>query len=339
MMNPERIKVYYDLIRVGICSESIKLFPGAPKRFFRINGACFMLETSQGKYALWMVSKEENELSAEIGLLRLLEEKGIRGFLFPIRLKNDYFYSTLKDGRVFFLTDWPDLRSISYRNDILSLLKLVINFRKVMDSPELSAIKFKTLQKSLIDRYQDMIKSFKSFWFLANYRLHPTVFDQLFLKHSDRFIKEAELSLNLIQNSTYSALFEAKESFRPIINNFNRSNLRALPNGQVMCISLKECLLDVSLVDLALLMAKTGRANGWGSEWYEGISQIYNESFLMTKDDLEVVRAYLAFPWESYRLVARYYHNRVNWPVCLFVEKMERILESNGNKNKLLFQV
>ncbi len=335
-MNLERIRVYYELIRVGIGSESAKTFPGAPKSFCRINGPCFMLETTCGRYAMWLVSEEEPQLLAKLELLRILGEKGIQGFLFPIRLKNDYFYNVLEDGRLFYLTDWPELRRISFRHDLNSLLTLIINFRKVMSPPELSILKIKTPLRNLIERYQDMIKSIKSFAMLANFRLHPTMFDRVFLKYWEGIIREAEFAFDLIRSSAYSNMVNAKESLRPIINDFSRSNLRALLNGQAICISLKGSVLDAPLTDLALLMVKTGRANRWSHDWYDRITEAYSGSFPLTNEDLEVIRAYIAFPWESYRLAARYYHNRVNWPVGVFVEKMKRIAIGEKNRKKLI---
>lgn len=336
MMNPERIKLYYDLMRVGIGLKSVRLFPGRAKSFYRINGPCFTLETTCGRYALWVVSKEEPQLLVEMELLRILNEKGISGFLYPIRLKNNCFYDVLEDGRLFYLTDWPELRRISFRHDINSLLTLSINFRKVMSSSKLSILKVNTPSKYLIEKYQDMIKSIKSFVMLASFRLHPTIFDRIFLEHWKGIIREAEFALELIRSSKYSNMIDMKESLRPIINDFSRSNLRALFNGQAICISLKGSVIDIPLIDLALLMVKTGRANRWSRDWYEKIIEAYNESFPLTNEDLEIIRAYIAFPWELYRLVARYYHNRVNWPIRVFVEKIERILERNKERRKLL---
>ncbi len=338
MMNPEYIKVYYNLLGLGIGPESVKLFPEVVTRFYRINGACFMLETPREKFALWLATEDEPRLLAEQEILSLLKVKGNEGFLFPIRLKNNSFHGVLENGRLFYLTNWPELRPISFRNDlnIESLVQLVIDFRMVMDHSGLSVLDVKMPGKPLIDRFQDMINSLRSFMMLASYRLHPTKFDQMFLKHSELLVMEAELALNLIEISAYLKMYEEKGSFRPIINDFSRSNLRVLPTGRAICISLKESTLDLPLVDLALLMVKTGRANRWSREWYDKIIKIYNKSFPLSKEVLEVIRAYLAFPWELYRLAALYYHNRVNWPVCAFVEKMERILESKEANKKLI---
>lgn len=294
-----------------------------------------MLETSLGKYALWLISEEEPRFLAELELLDILKRKQIEGFLYPIHLKNNHCYSTLADGRLFFITNWLELRQISYRNDIKSLVKLITDFHMAICSSESSILMEEPL-KSLVDRYQDMIRYVNSFAMLASHRLFPTVFDQVFLRHWGEFVNEAELAIKLIQSSTYLKMFEAKESFRPIINNFNRSNLGVLPNGQAICISLKERTIDVPLMDLALLMLKTGRSNRWSKEWYDKIIEEYNESFQLTNEELEIIRAYLAFPWELYRLAARYYHNRVNWPVSVFVEKLERILEGKAERDKLL---
>lgn len=335
-MNPERIRIYYDLMQAGISFESVRSFPGVSLSFDRINGPCFLLETTCGRYALWLVSQEETQLSVELELLRILEEKGIEGFLYPVRLRNERFYDVLKDGRLFYLTDWLELRPISFRNNFDSLLKLVIDFRRVMSSSELPVLKTKTQPKSLLERYQDMIKSLKSFAMLASYRLHPTKFDRIFLEHWDGLIHEAESALELMRSSSYLNMAGTKESFLPIINDFSRHNLRALPNGQAVCISLKESALDIPLMDLALLIVKTGRANRWGHDWYDRIIKAYSKSFPLTDEDLEIIRAYIAFPWELYRLAARYYHNRVNWPVSVFIEKMGRILECNKEREKLL---
>lgn len=336
MMDQEQIRIYYDLMKLGMSIESIKLLPGAPKCFWKIDGAHFILETFRGKYALWLVSKGEPRLQTEMELLHLLKKKQIEGFLYPVRLKNNNYYGVLKDGGFFYLTHWPELRRISYRSDINSLLSLIINFRTVVNSSDFSGFQTRTLQKSLIDRYQDMIRSMKSFATLAGYRLNPTRFDQLFLQNWEGFIAEAEQALKLIRSSTYLKVFAKRESLRPIINNFSRRNFRALINGQAICLSIKDSLLDIPLMDVALFMAKTGRANRWSREWYDQIIETYNNIIPMADEDLEIIRAYLAFPWEPYRLAARYYYNLVNWPVSAFVEKMERILLGEEARQKLI---
>lgn len=335
MINQELIKVYNDLMRFGISSETVRIFPGAPKQFYRIDDACFFLETFRGKYGFWVVSEEER-IRVELGLLGILEKKRSEGFLYPIRLNDNRFYGALKDERFFYLTDWAELKPISFKNDIKSLLRIIVDFRLVMNPPEYTNLKLKASERSLIVRYKEMIKSFETFKTLAGYRIHPTIFDRIFLENYEAIIKEAILALKLILDSVYLKMFEIKESFRPIINDFSRSNLRTLPNGQVICLSLKECELGVPLMDLALFMAKTGRANRWRHDWYEEIIDTYNDSYPLTGDDLKVLHAYLAFPWEAYRLAARYYYNRVNWPVSAFVEKMERLLESKEDRMKLL---
>lgn len=337
IMNQERIKIYYDLMKLGLNFESIKLFPGTVNIFTRMDRACFIMETSRGKYALWLVSGEEQRLQDGLRLLQLLKESQIEGFLYPVQLKDGSFYGVIKEGGYFYLTKWPELRGVSYRKDLNSLLNLIVNFRKVLNSCDLSVFKTKTSPMSLINHFQDMIKAMKSFALLAEYRLNPTGFDQLYRRNWKGFVAEAEFALELLRSSAYRKLSAAKESLRPIINNFSRRNLRAFANGRVVCLNIKDSSMDMPIMDLALLMVKTGRANRWSREWHDHIIEKYNEKFLLTDEEIEIIRAYLAFPWEAYRLAARYYYNRVNWPVSVFVEKMERILKSNEDR-EILFK-
>jgi len=336
MITEKQIKMYFELMKLGMSCDSLKLFPGVLKCFWRTEGACFLVETSRGKYALRMIREEESWLRGEMELLDLLKERQIKGFLYPVRLKDNSFYGILKDGGCFYLTDWPELKPISYRDQIKSLLSLIIEFGSALSSYDFSKLQLKTRQKSLVSIYQDMIGSMKSFATLAVYRLNPTRFDQLFLKYWEDLVAEGDEALNLIESSNYLKMIAARDSLRPIINNFSRRNLRASQNNQAICLNIKDSLLDIPLLDLALLMLKTGRANRWNREWYDWIINTYNQSFILTNDDLEVVRAYLTFPWEAYRLGARYYHNRVNWPVSTFVEKMERILIGDEARRSLL---
>lgn len=336
-MNPERIKAYYELMKIGFGSELIKLFPGPLRRVERINNKCFLLETSKGRNALWLVRGDESRLLAELNLLRLLEEQGVEGFLFPVRLKNNEFYGALGDDRFFYITDWPELKPISFRNDLClnSLSQIVINFRKAFEQADLTALNLKNSETDLINEFQTMINFLKSFVLLARYRLNPTGFDRLFLESSPRFIATAELALSLIQDTVYPDIYAAQKGFQPLINNFSRSNLRSFPNDQAVCLSLKESSLDLPLLDLALLISKTGRANRWREEWAKKMIDLYQESFLLTEEDLKIIGAYLTFPWEVYRLTSRYYHNRVNWSVGTFIEKMERLMAVEEDRKAL----
>jgi CotS family spore coat protein len=317
----------------------LELIPTKPNRIRPFDRDCFIIETAYGKLALWIHHRSEAVLAYQIQILKICETCGTQGFLYPIPLTDGRTYAPLDERRWFYLTNWPELRKVSFRSatDLCFLVKLIAGFRKAMAGQGLGvSLPERNEDTELFSRFCQITQSLDSFALLAQNRLRPTQFDRLFLAHLPEAKNWLEQSLALLKKCGYNRLWATVTTQDIIINRLVRSNLMIHPTGAAFCLRLNDFRWDLPIIDLAILLIKTGRSGQWNPDWLNIILSEYREFFPITASEEGVLRAYLTFPWSFYRLAARYYYNRTQWPVFTFIEKMERVLADEKQRGQLI---
>ncbi|MCL6588390.1 MAG: hypothetical protein K6U80_00395 [Firmicutes bacterium] len=319
--------------------QLLQLIPVKPNRIRPLDRGCFILDTAYGNLALWVHCRSEAVLAYQIQLLKICEASGAKGFLYPISLTDSRTYAPLGERRWFYLTEWPELRKVSFRSigDLRLLVKLIAGFRNALSTQGLGfSLPERNEDPELISRFHRIAQCFDSFALLAQNRLRPTQFDRLFLAYLPEARRWVERAVTLLKKCGYTRLRATVTTQDIIINRLVRSNLRIHADGGAFCLRLNDFRWDLPVIDLAILLIKTGRSAQWDPNWLRIALAGYREFFPITPSEEGLLRAYLAFPWSFYRLAARYYYNRTQWPLFTFIEKMERVLADEGRRGKLV---
>jgi spore coat protein I len=166
---------------------------------------------------------------------------------------------------------------------------------------------------------------------LARHRIRPTQFDKIYLECFPELIKGAQKALVALEATEYSRLNAEVTVQDMVMNNFSRGNLRILSNHAV-CLQFNDYYWELPIVDLALLLVKTGRSHRWGLEWFNILIEEYRTHFSISKEEYGIILAVLSFPWHVYRLCNRYFFNQVVWPISKMTEKLERVLDNEPRR-------
>lgn len=327
------------LLELALDSQPFQLIPAKPDRIQLLDRDCFILETAGGNLALWVHHCSEAVLAYQMQILTIFEANGARGFLYPVSLADGRTYAPLDERRWFYITKWPKLRNVSFRSpeDIRLLVKLIAGFRETLTRQGLRfGLVERNEENELINRFRRITQCFDSFALLAQNRLRPTQFDRLFLEYLPEARTWVGWALALLEKYNYNRLWASVTTQDLIINRLVRSNLRIHTTDGAFCLRLNDFRWDLPIIDLAILLIKTGRSAGWSSDWFHSALADYGETFPITRSEEGVLRAYLTFPWSFYRLAARYYYNRTQWPLFAFIEKMERILVDEERRGMLM---
>lgn len=319
--------------------QSFELIPIKPNQIHPFDRGCFILETACGKLALWVHHHSEAVLAYQIQILKICETCGTKGFLYPIPLTDGRTYAPLDERRWFYLTNWPELSKVSFRSatDLRFLVKLIAGFRKAMAVQGLGiGLPERKEDTELISHFSRIAQYFDSFALLAQNRLRPTQFDRLFLAYLPEARNWLEQALTLLKECGYNRLWATATTQNIIINRLVRGNLRIHDTGGAFCLRLNDFRWDLPIIDLAILLIKTGRSGQWNPNWLHSVLTEYREFFPITSSEEGVLRAYLTFPWSFYRLAARYYYNRTQWPLFAFIEKMERVLADEERRGQFI---
>ncbi|HEX3047667.1 MAG TPA: hypothetical protein VHY08_23145 [Bacillota bacterium] len=320
-------------------SPQLQLIPAKPDRIQPFDRDCFILETVSGNLALWIHHRSEAALAYQMQILKICEINGAQGFLYPISLTDGRTYARLDENRWFYVTEWPELRGVSFRStgDLRLLVKLITGFRKAQGQGLVFGLPERNEETELISRFNRIIRCFDSFALLARRRLHPTQFDRLFLAYLPEARTWIGRALALLEKCDYSRFWASLTTQDLIINRLVRSNLRIHTSGSgAFCLRLNDFRWDLPIIDLGILLIKTGRSAQWNRKWFYDILSEYQKPFPLTHSEAGLLQAYLTFPWSFYRLAARYYYNRTQWPLFTFIEKMDRVLVEDKWRGELV---
>jgi CotS family spore coat protein len=331
--------LYENLNRYAIKMETLTLLPCKILQLKPYYEDGYILESDRGKLALWVHTGREASLACQIQILKICQKYGLKGFLYPVDLNDGRTYAKLDEQSWFYITTWPELQKIyfSCQRDLQLIVHLLVEFRKaILESGFLFCLPERKMNFNLLEKYREIVKQLNSFGMLARHRLRPTAFDRMFFGHLPEILDQTKQAISILERTDYLDLIAKLTPQDIIINKLTRHNLRVTPDGGAICLRLEDYHWDLPIIDLAILFIKTGRSSKWDVNWFQMLLKEYEKHFRISAAELQVIYAYLAFPWNLYRLSSRYYYNRADWPLRSFVEKMERLLEDEGNRSQFL---
>ncbi|HBE77287.1 MAG TPA: hypothetical protein DDW65_05835 [Firmicutes bacterium] len=345
-MDLNEYNFYENINRYGIRPEVISLLPEKPRQIEAYYDDGYILRYDGFNLALWVHRGREAGLARQLQILQLLMQQGLESLLYPLPLSDGRTYAELNQFCWFYVTPWPVMQEVRFKSitDLRAIVNLVADFRKVLHQKGfLFCLAERRNNANLVEKFREILRQLNSFAMLAKHRLRPTAFDHQFLLYLPQFLEQAETALEIIKNTVYQDLINNLTPCDIIINNLTRHNLRMTDDGGIVCLRLDDYRWDLAIIDLAILLTKSGRSCHWEDGWFQMILHEYERHFPISVTERQIIHSYLVFPWSFYRLASRYYYNRVEWPLRTFMEKMKRVVEDEGNRagflknNKLIF--
>jgi hypothetical protein len=335
-------RLYKELADLGLSPELLQAFPFEVESLRRYEKNGYLLRTPVQFAALWIHTGKEESLAQQLGVMAYCREKGFMGFLEPIPLNNQAEYGRVDERNWYYLTNWPELKKLRYHRaeHLKAVVKLIVDFRQTVADWEWPVNFLKGKEgPDLALKMEEIRQYFIAYGMLARHRIHPTGFDHLFIRSLPDFLQKCDLGIERMRRTDYLILRSDPQNHKVLINDFSRNNIGIQLSDQALCLRLKNVHTDLAIMDLAVLLSKTGRSNRWNRQWYDLAIDEYRKTFFISSQELRIVEAYISFPWNIYRLASRYYLNRVNWPAYLFVEKLERILVDERNRESLIVNI
>ena len=327
------------LKKTGIDFWNHRLIPGKLIQVTDFAPDCLVLETDEGTLALWIHHGQEAALASQNLLLNILKVHGLPNFLYPLTLNDNRTYASLDGRRWFYITPWPDTRRFFFHNpDHLGfLVDMLVDFRKAMEDGGAGYYMPDWPEKNnLLHKLAAIVDSLNSFALLARYRLKPTRFDSLFLKYYTGAIIQVKQALKRLVALDYERVLADITLNNRVINRLVRNNLRLSLENRVICLRCSDCAMDLPVVDLGTLLVKAGRSLQWSLTSVRAVLSRYQRVYSLQWEEQKVLLAFLACPWNFYRLAARYYSNRTAWAIGTYIERMERVIEGEPYRLDLL---
>lgn len=243
------------------------------------------------------------------------------------------FVKTLSDKpycrygqQIFYMTQWVDGHPCNYDNpfELRVATQLFANFHQAAKGfvPPLEMPSHLGKWEAIFkERQQDLLRCRDHALTLRD----SSLFELLFIDQSDFYLAETERSLGLLRESTYNVMCQQGLKDLPFCHHDPaHHNILITTNNQPLLIDFDYLLQDLHLHDLASLLIRNGKSSGWNLKRCQYLLKAYQEIQPLTPEELAVVRAFIAFPFEIWFLAYAKYIEKRKWPLKYYLKEWER---------------
>ncbi|MEG0308156.1 MAG: CotS family spore coat protein [Clostridium sp.] len=298
------------------------------------NKGVYQLKTNKGVRCLKKIS---------YGTQKLLFVCGAKEHLYNNGFKNidRYYLNTeekpyaLVNEDIYTLSEWIDGRECDFHSDddLVLSSKALARFNQASKGYEPSE---NSKLKSDLGRWPHLIeKRIKSFdkmkEMVRKKKNHKTDFDLSYIKSMDYYKILGKKALETLNQSNYYEICRIAEEEKSFCHHdFTYHNIIISENNEVSVIDFDYCKREVRTFDLSNFMIKVLKRRDWDFEVAKLIIDSYNQVSELTKDEYNVLYAFLMFPQRYWRVCNRYYYNEVNWVQNTFNKKLEELIAEQG---------
>jgi spore coat protein I len=166
---------------------------------------------------------------------------------------------------------------------------------------------------------------------MKNYaRKGRTRFDEIYLSVVDRFYDQGRASLNRVRGEAYQRLVEKAYKEK----SFNHGNLshKTIVFGDkgVYIKGFENCGYDIRVTDIVDIIRKRIKKCGWSVDDAASIVSGYDCVAPLSKDELEIIKGMLQFPYRFWEISNRFYNSKRTWTEKSYTPKLAELAESMG---------
>jgi spore coat protein I len=109
-------------------------------------------------------------------------------------------------------------------------------------------------------------------------------------------------------------------------------------DGEAYLIDFDYSRYDLRVNDLCRLIERSLKKQRWEIDRAELILDIYQETNLLTKEELPIMLGFFQFPQKFWRLADRYYRCKKDWPEKEFNSKLSKLIEQKTEKERFIWE-
>ena len=240
------------------------------------------------------------------------------------------------NGELYCVMDVVDGRECEFSNpiDVSIAAKGIAELHKASEGYR-CGFQEKKLAGRCIENFQRHSEELKFFKRLALLHEFKSSFDEVFLKHVDHYIEEAEKSIEMLKGSPYLKL--SGEEDKVVICHHDLAHHNILINeDKAFFIDFDYAVVDLRVHDLCNFINKAVKNFAFDIDRAQGIVKDYCSINPLDKRELEVLKALLSFPEDFYSISKDYYARRKEWEEETFLDRLQRKLEYREDREEFL---
>ncbi|MDO6355772.1 CotS family spore coat protein [Caloramator sp. CAR-1] len=290
----------------------------------------FVLTTNQGIKILKKVKYPLEDLEFIYNSLNKIREN--YPYVINFRLTKEGKPYLIYNDEVYVVLDCVEGREALYQNplDLKNVAMALAKFHEA--SRDIGYYDKKSLVGKMVERLLNRIKDLEKFKEIANMHYYKTEFDKIFLENVDINIEKSKEAVDYLKGTQDRHIKDYVFCHHDLAHH----NVLMGNDDNVYFLDFDLCILDTRVHDLANFINKALKDNAFTIETINIILDNYNKISKLTKEEINILYAYLLFPKDFYDISRDYYLRTKQWDEDEYVEKLIRKAAYKDDKERVL---
>ncbi|AAK79805.1 CotS family spore coat protein [Clostridium acetobutylicum] len=293
----------------------------------------YKIKTENSTVCLKKVSHEFKKVENGNYLVRELKKNNFNNIADYISTKDGkliVFYKNL----AFYLTEWVDGEECNLNdiNEAINASKLLAKFHLATQNINFHKIKLKNNNsKNWVEIFAKCLRDMESFKSIIQNKRIKNKFDFMYEDLIESYYNRGLFSIKILNESSYFKIIKGSNNKKTVCHNsFYYQNI-IKGKKDYYIIHLNSIIIDLPITDLCKMIRTlmTKKEYMWNFEKAKQIIQAYNSVNKLSKDEMEVMLALIAFPHKFWKLGKKRYVRHKNWSENKYINKLNKIVLNN----------
>lgn len=296
-------------------------------------------DTNQGLKIIKEYKGSEVRADFLYKILLFIRENGQKHVDCIVKTKEERSIAVDVDETTYMVRDWQEGRECDAKNreDILKTVGKLASLHNSFRLYEEEIPDFlKTNPEDLLTEYEKHSRELKKVKNYINSKKKKNDFEIEFMKNCDFFLGQANQVIALQKEELMREQKTGTGNLYGICHgDFNQHNMIFTKEGPVI-LNYEKALYGVQAGDFSNFMRKILEKHNWNLGLGMDMLQTYNKVRLLGEDEMKQLYIRLAYPEKFWKISNHYYNTSKAWVCGRNLEKLTKIVEQNGAKERFL---
>lgn len=300
-----------------------------------------LCESDKGLLILKEYTGPKDKIIFQDALLRRIREQGFHPVEAVLKTKEDELIVYDQDRTPYILKTYFEGRECSIRDtgECVRAVKTLAGLHKASDVEPDAVPGIEHVARFCLDKeYEKHNRELRKVRRFLKEKSQKTNFEIFLLKNYDYFFETALRAAEEVRTFVNAQESRKQDSCIICHGDYQYHNI-IVQNGskeEMAVINFEKCVRDNPVRDLYLFMRKLLEKNGWTKELGMLLLEAYNEERTMQEQDYGHLYYRLLYPEKFWKIVNFYYNSGKAWIPGRNMDKLERLLEQEQEKNNFL---
>jgi len=253
------------------------------------------------------------------------------------RPKDGTFFVKYKKN-IFFLTEWIEGSECDLTNidEAVNCTKLLAQFHNISNMIDHNKMDIPRILNNWPKVFASTLNNFEKFKRIIDGKRIKNEFDILFFGNLENFYNMGMSAIDILNKSQYYKSQKLANDNKMICHNsFYYQNI-IKKDGEYFIIDLDSITIDLQVSDLGKLIRRLmfKKAYGWNFYFAKVLIEAYNSVKVLEKQDLEIILAFIIFPYKFWELGKKRYMKQKKWSEAKYLHKLIKITNYSKAEQK-----